>query len=93
MDLIMKGLVLSLAVAFSLSACSQTDGVSLLKKQCTGCHNLIPVCSKLGQKNLQDWKSTVEAMKKVGAKVSASESDRIAELLSKQRQETAEFCR
>jgi hypothetical protein len=71
-------------IGFFITACSQSNELSVLKQRCTGCHNLVPICNKLGKKGFEDWKLTIESMKRAGAKVSATDVERLADFLSRQ---------
>lgn len=89
----MRPLLTLVFITFALTSCrGKTDDLSVLKNRCLSCHNLAPICFQLGKRDFNAWKTTVEAMKKAGAKISASEGDRLAAFLSNQGQDAA-FCK
>ncbi len=85
--------LLSFAIVVFATACSKSDDLWLMKQNCIGCHNLVPVCVSLGTKNAKDWKITIESMKRAGAKIQNPDIDKIADFLSRQKPDSADFCK
>lgn len=89
----MKKIFLIITIGFSLYACSGGNDDSLLKSKCLSCHNMVPICAKIGIKNVQGWIDSIDAMKKAGAKISNNEKERLANFLAGLKQEKADFCK
>ncbi|MFQ3573554.1 MAG: hypothetical protein SNJ53_02855 [Thermodesulfovibrionales bacterium] len=85
--------ILILISVFFIFGCTKGDDASLLKDRCLSCHNLIPVCLKLGVRNYEQWKDSVIAMRKAGARLSDTEVEKISRYLTNQRPETVDFCK
>lgn len=76
-----------------LIGCTKEDDSTFLKKKCMKCHNLIPVCLKLGTWAYEQWRDNILVMNKAGAKVSDQEIERLAKYLSNQKQDKVDFCK